>query len=149
MNQKYNIPDFAEYLNIETLKDEDILMVLYDDKSKVPLKSEPIKIGFYLLALKLDFDDSDIYGRTDFDKTDSFLYFDAPNNTLEWDLEKPMTGYNILISSNFFDKYAIDPSVSGSITNLYVNFLLGIFFTKLRISLTNTGPLSSLLTIDG
>lgn len=106
MSQKYNIPDFAKYLNIENPKDEDILMVLYDDKSKVPLKSEPIKIDFYLLALKLDFDDSIIYGRTDFDKTDSFLYFDAPNNTIEWDLEKPMTGYNILISSNFFDKYA-------------------------------------------
>ncbi|GFD92064.1 helix-turn-helix domain-containing protein [Tenacibaculum sp. Mcav3-52] len=106
MNQKYNIPDFAKYLNIDSPKDEDILMVLYDDKSKVPLKSEPIKIDFYLLAIKLDFDESINYGQTNFDKTDSLLYFDAPNNNIEWDLEKPMTGYNILISSNFFDKYA-------------------------------------------
>lgn len=104
--QKYNIPDFAKYLNIESLKDEDLLMIFYNDKSKVPLKSDPIKIDFYLLAIKLDFDKNLNYGQTDFDNAESLLYFDAPNNNIEWDLEKPMTGYNIIISSNFFDKYA-------------------------------------------
>ncbi|SHI16991.1 helix-turn-helix domain-containing protein [Leeuwenhoekiella palythoae] len=106
MSQKFNIPDFAKYLNITDSKDDDLLMILYDDKSKIPLKSEPVVIDFYLLALKLDFDNTVDYGQTDFDHTESLLYFDAPNNHIAWDLDKPMTGYNLLISADFFDTYA-------------------------------------------
>lgn len=106
MKKKYIISEFAEYLNIDNQKSDDILMVLYDNESNIPLKSNPVKIDFYLLALKLDFDKNVDYGQTDFDDSKSYLYFDAPDSRLEWDLEKPMTGYNIFISPKIFDKYA-------------------------------------------
>lgn len=106
MIKKYNISEFAEYLNIDNQKSDDILFVLFDHESNIRLKSNPVKIDFYTLALKAGFYKNVDYGQTDFDDAQYYLYFDAPESVLEWDLQKPMTGYSIFISPKIFDKYA-------------------------------------------
>ncbi|MEN7550467.1 helix-turn-helix domain-containing protein [Rapidithrix thailandica] len=108
MNKKYSIPEFIKYLNIDSSKNEDIHIVWYDNQSEIRLQSKPINIDFYLLAIKLDFDKNLDFGQTGFDKADSYLYFDSPDKTLEWDLKQSMSGYNILISKRLFTKYAKD-----------------------------------------
>jgi AraC-like DNA-binding protein len=106
MSKKYNILEFAEYLNIDNQKSDDILIVLFDNESNILLKSNPVKIDFYILAIKAGFYKNVDYGQTDFDDAQYYLYFDPPESVLEWDLQKPMTGYSIFISPKIFDKYA-------------------------------------------
>ncbi len=108
MSHSLNIIDFARYLNIESSKSDDIHIVQYESQSEIRLQSKPIHIDFYLLAIKKNCDNNLDFGQTAFDKADYYLYFDAPDKTLSWDLKKSLSGYNILISKRTFSKYAKD-----------------------------------------
>ena len=90
MVKKYNIPKFLKYLNINSFKADAIDVLRYDEHKDLKLKSEPIGIDFYLLAIKSNFD----YGKTSFDKSDSCLFLDRPDAILQWNLIKPLSGYD-------------------------------------------------------
>jgi len=47
------------------------------------------------LTLKAGFYKNIESGQTGFDDAPYYLYLDAPESVLEWDLQKPMTGYSL------------------------------------------------------
>ena len=106
MVKTYNIPNFLKHLNIDNSKSDAINVSRYDEHIK--LKSEPIRIDFYLLAIKSNFDKNIDYGKTSLDKSNSCLFLDRPNAILQWNLTKLLSGYHILINAIFFNRYAND-----------------------------------------
>ncbi|WP_157278767.1 helix-turn-helix domain-containing protein [Olivibacter sitiensis] len=69
-------------------------------------QSEPIKIDFYLLAIKLHYDKNKFFGQTEFDQAESFVYLDQPDDIVQWGIENPVSGYHILIERNLLKKIA-------------------------------------------
>ena len=108
MIKKHNIPNFLKYLNIDSYKSDAIDVLRYEEHKDLKLKSEPISIDFYLLAIKTDFDKNIDYGQTSYDKSDSGLFLDRPDDILQWNLTEPLSGYHILINAKLFNKYARD-----------------------------------------
>lgn len=105
MSKIYSIPEFSDYLKISKPKSEDVHIIEYGPDSAILLKSKGIDIDFYLLAIKLNFDQDLDLGQTDYDNANSLLYFDSPDKKLEWELEQSFSGYNILLRKNVFSKY--------------------------------------------
>lgn len=104
----YNIREFANYLNIGNVKNEDLHIVNYENENDILLHSPPITIDFYLLAIKppleKNFTTSYLYN----DLANSFMYLDCPHNTLEWDITPPVSGYGIMVSAKWMNKYVKD-----------------------------------------
>ena len=108
MLKTYNIPNFLKYLNIDGSKSDAIDVLRYDEHKDLKLKSEPSGIDFYLLAIKSNFDKNIDYGQTKYDRSDYCLFLDRPNDILQWNLIKHLSGYHILISADIFNRYASD-----------------------------------------
>ena len=108
MVKTHNIPNFLKYLNIDSYKSDAINVSKYDEYKNLKLKSKSIGIDFYCLAIKSNFGKNINYGQTSYDKSDSCLFLDRPDAILEWNLTKPLSGYQILISTELFNKYARD-----------------------------------------
>lgn len=102
MSDLYSISAFLQYINIRTVSSDDVFVVRYDDYDSILLKSKPVAIDFYLLAIKQGFDIQEK------DMSDAFLYLDKPDNLLEWDMSAPVSGYGIFISRKLLDKFAKD-----------------------------------------
>lgn len=108
-NNILNIPEFTHYLNIDGLKSDDLHIVNFEGKNDVRLKSDPIIIDFYLLAIKPPINDKIINHEFLTDQSNSsYMYVDCPQNTLEWEIQPPLSGYSILVSAKYLDKYAKD-----------------------------------------
>jgi AraC-like DNA-binding protein len=106
--ESYNIPNFLKYLNIDSCKSNAVNVTNYDDHKNFKLKSEPVAIDFYFLAIKSNFTSNIDYGQTRCDESDSYLFLDRPGGALKWDLPKPPSGYHFLIHPKLFKKYARD-----------------------------------------
>lgn len=103
----YNIPEFLTYLNIKGGKSNSVAIIKYDENQKMRLKSDLVSIDFYMLAIKAGIEGEIDYGQTDFDESSSFLYMDQPKSELQSNVAKPFSGYNFLIDSRLFNKYAL------------------------------------------
>ncbi|SDD70848.1 helix-turn-helix domain-containing protein [Niabella drilacis] len=106
MIKTYNIPAFLKYLNINASNSDTIQVVFYDEHPEKLLKSIPVKIDFYLLALK---DKIEVQSPVE-EMSDSYLFLDKPGNTIEWDLKEPFEGFAILISEKLLNKAVKDVS---------------------------------------
>ena len=101
MIREFQIPQFLEYLNIAGNKSDMIHITRYGNHQKLRLASDPILIDFYFLALKLEFDTDDDFGKTELDEESSSLaYFDQPKTLTNWNVKKAWKGYHILIGRN-------------------------------------------------
>lgn len=124
MDKIYNIPDFLAYLNLEKPQNKHIHFTKYEADNRILPQSEPIKIDFYLLAIKNGYDKKKDFGQTQYDMADSFIYFDQPQNFLSWNIENPFTGYHILLDATLFKRFAKDYSF------LHYKNHEGLFLTK-------------------
>ncbi|MDN3694802.1 helix-turn-helix domain-containing protein [Chryseobacterium tructae] len=104
-----NISEFCHYLNVDGLKSDDLHIIDFDGKQEVRLKSEPVAIDFYLLAIKPPLDNRlAAYQLLEDQSASSYMYVDCPQNTLEWEIAPPLSGYTILVSAKYLEKYAKD-----------------------------------------
>lgn len=106
MEKLYNIQDFLSYANIDSFKSNHIQLTQYEQHPNIRKQSPQIRIDFYMLAIKLNYDKKQNYGQTELDKADSFIYLDQPGNYLEWSLTETLSGYHILIDPVIFKKIA-------------------------------------------
>ncbi|MFT3701225.1 MAG: helix-turn-helix domain-containing protein [Agriterribacter sp.] len=104
-----NISEFARYLNVDGLKSDDMHIVNFEGKKDVRLKSDPVAIDFYMLAIKPPINDKlNTSIVLDDQSHSSYMYVDCPQNTLSWEIAPPLSGYSIMISAKYLDKYARD-----------------------------------------
>lgn len=104
-----NIPEFSRYLNVGNVKSDDLHVVNFEDKKDIRLQSDPVTIDFYLLAIKPPIDGKLIAEPLLEDQSDSsYMYVDCPQNTLEWEIASPLSGYTIMVSARYLEKYAKD-----------------------------------------
>ncbi len=104
-----DIPEFSRYLNIGGLKSSDLHIVDFEGKENVRLVSEPVTIDFYMLAIKPPMDSKLAPFTLLEDQTDtSYMYVDCPQNSLGWEILPPLSGYAIMVSAKYLDKYAKD-----------------------------------------
>lgn len=106
-----NIPEFCNYLNVDNLKSDDLHIVDFETQNDIRLKSEPVTIDFYLLAIKPPIEVNFTSRQLLEDQSDSsYLYADCPQNTLEWEIAPPFSGLCIMINAKYLEKYAKDYS---------------------------------------
>lgn len=106
MNKRYDIPSFLKYLNIKGSSSDLIQVVYYDEHPDILLKSDPVEIDFYLLALK---DKIEVQSPVE-TMLDSYLFLDKPGNKIEWELKNPFSGYAIFINEKLLSKTVKDVS---------------------------------------
>jgi len=100
-NAVLDIPQFVKYLNVSGLKDKDIHIVSYAEEEKQLLKSDEVLIDFYILSIKRILHKNLIRQELWDDQSNSYVYFDSPNNSIAWDIEKPSSGFSLMISSGY------------------------------------------------
>ncbi|WP_313265497.1 helix-turn-helix domain-containing protein [Sphingobacterium sp.] len=109
MSKKYNIPTFLKYINVKGTSSDSIQVVHYDEHKDILLKSEPVELDFYLIAIKSNIDVQPPIE----EMSASYLFLDRPGNLLEWDLAGSFLGYGIFISEKLLKKYAKDYTFTG------------------------------------
>ncbi|MCT3844541.1 AraC family transcriptional regulator [Elizabethkingia anophelis] len=106
MSKVYTIATFLKYLNIKGTNSDMIQVVHYDEHPDILLKSPPVQIDFYLLALK---ENIEVQSPVE-SMSDAYLYLDKPGNNIEWDLKNPFSGYAIFINEKLLSKTIKDVS---------------------------------------
>lgn len=109
MSKIYNIPSFLKYINVNGTNSDMIQVVHYDEHPDILLKSLPVEIDFYLLALK---DKIEVQSPVE-SMSDSYLYLDKPGNKIEWDLNNPFSGYAIFVNEKLMSKTIKDISFAN------------------------------------
>lgn len=109
MAKKYNIPSFLKYINVNGNSNDSIQVIHYDEHKDILLKSPPVELDFYLIAIK---DNIEIDPPIE-EMSSSCLFLDKPGNQMEWDLPTRFYGYGIFVNVKLLDKYAKDYSFSG------------------------------------
>ncbi|KIC94243.1 helix-turn-helix domain-containing protein [Flavihumibacter solisilvae] len=104
MGKTFNIPDFLKYINIKGTGNDSLQVIHYDEYENILLKSPPVKIDFYFLAIKQNVD---IQPPIE-EMSDSYVYLSGPGNAMEWEMTGPISGYSILISEKLLGKFARD-----------------------------------------
>lgn len=100
----FNLPQFAKYLNVSGVKDDDIHIVHYANEENQLLKSEEVNIDFYMLSIKPILHKNILKKELWDDQSNSFIYIDCPDSMIEWDIEKPSTGYTLMASRDYLNK---------------------------------------------
>lgn len=106
MSRTYNIPSFLKYINVKGTNSDLIQVVYYDQHPDLLLKSRPVEIDFYILALKDKIEVQSPIAHM----SDSYLYLDKPGNRIEWDLKNRFSGYAIFIHEKFLSRIFKDVS---------------------------------------
>lgn len=109
MAKSYNIPAFLKYINVNSKNDDGVQVIHYDEHKNMLLKSEPVQLEFYLIAIK---NNIDVHPPVE-EMSSSYLFLDKPGNNLEWDLSAPFMGYGIFINAKLLDKFAKDYTFTG------------------------------------
>lgn len=105
----YSIPDFLDYINIQGADNDTIQVIHYDEHENILLKSPPVALNFYIIAIK---DNIDVQ-TTAYEMSTSYLFLDKPGNVLEWNLTKRFKGYGIFINEKVLRKIAKDFTFMG------------------------------------
>lgn len=106
----FSLSQFAKYLNVSGVKDDDIHVVHYANEEEQLLKSDVVNIDFYMLSIKPILHKNLIRQELWDDQSSSYIYIDCPHNSIEWDIEQPSTGYTLMVSSRYLNKVGKDYS---------------------------------------
>ncbi|WP_422106345.1 helix-turn-helix domain-containing protein [Winogradskyella sp.] len=106
--KSYSIAEFVKYINVSRNKSDDIHITKYHEHPNLRLQSDAITTNFYLIALKYDFENYEVFGQTNYDTGSAFAYFDLPHQPIEWSVKRPWSGYHILIHEALFKRFAKD-----------------------------------------
>lgn len=106
----FNLPQFAKYLNVSGVKDDDIHIVHYANEEGQLLKSDAVNIDFYMWSIKPILHKNFIRQELWNNQSNSYIYIDCPHNSIEWGIEQPSSGYTIMVSSSHLNKVAKDYS---------------------------------------
>ncbi|MCD2423239.1 helix-turn-helix domain-containing protein [Niabella pedocola] len=109
MGKKYNISSFLKYINVNGSASDTIQVIHYDEHPHLLLKSKPVELDFYLIAIKSNIDVQPPIE----EMSASYLFLDRPGNLLEWDLPDAFFGYGIFVSEKLLKKYAKDYTFTG------------------------------------
>jgi len=109
VSKTYNIPSFLKYINVKGSANDNIQVIHYDEHKNMLLKSEPVQLEFYLIAIK---NNIDVHPPVE-EMSSSYLFLDKPGNNMEWDLSAPFIGYGIFINAKLLDKFAKDYTFTG------------------------------------
>ncbi|MDV4043712.1 AraC family transcriptional regulator [Elizabethkingia anophelis] len=109
MGKKYNIPSFLKYINVKGSTSESIQVIHYDEHPDILLKSHPVELDFYLIAIKTNIDVQPPIE----EMSASYLFLDRPGNIMEWDLSGSFFGYGIFVSEKLLKKFAKDYTFTG------------------------------------
>ncbi|ODS87578.1 MAG: transcriptional regulator [Cytophagaceae bacterium SCN 52-12] len=109
MSKIHNIPSFLKYINVKGSTNDNIQVIHYDDHKDIRMKSEPVKLDFYLIAIK---NNIDVQPPIE-EMSSSYLFLDRPGNLMEWDLAGSFFGYGIFVSEKLLKKYAKDYTFTG------------------------------------
>jgi len=101
----YDIPGFARYVNIGNLRSKALHICRYDGREDLLYRSDPVTIDFYFLSVKSTVDKKVVNPVSGSNEAGTYLYLDGPGNTLEWDLEPPVSGYSIMVSTQYLGNY--------------------------------------------
>ncbi|GAQ15669.1 transcriptional regulator, AraC family [Myroides odoratimimus] len=109
MNKTFNIPSFLKYINVNGSTNDAIQVIHYDQHKDILLKSLPVELEFYLMAIKKNIAvDPPIQ-----EMSNSYIFLDKPGNLMEWDLSSPFNGYGIFVNAKLLDKFAKDYTFTG------------------------------------
>ncbi|MEO8238878.1 MAG: helix-turn-helix domain-containing protein [Flavobacterium sp.] len=103
-NKIFTLPQFAKYLNVSGVKENDFHIVHYAEEKNQLLKSGAVNIDFYMLSLKPILHKNLVRQELWDDQSNSYIYIDCPNNSLEWDIEESSTGYTLLFTTDYLKK---------------------------------------------
>ncbi len=109
MANSYNIPAFLKYINVNGKNDDGVQVIHYDEHKSMLLKSPPVQLEFYLIAIKKNID---VHPPIE-EMSSSYLFLDKPGNIMEWDLSAPFIGYGIFVNAKLLDKFAKDYTFTG------------------------------------
>lgn len=101
----FNIKEFASYLNVSKPKNDDLLIVNYENEANIRLQSDSITIDFYLLAIKPPLEKNVAKTILLEDQAKSFMYVDCPQNNLDWDINAPdagITDIDVLEATDYY-----------------------------------------------
>ncbi|UUC44423.1 helix-turn-helix domain-containing protein [Flavobacterium cerinum] len=102
-----DIKEFSRHLNCGKLKNDALHVINFEEEDHIRLASDPVTIDFYLLAIKPPMDTKLApFPLLDDQADSSYLYVDCPQNSLQWEITPPLTGYAIMVSAKYLDKYA-------------------------------------------
>ncbi|MGN6294550.1 MAG: helix-turn-helix domain-containing protein [Chitinophagaceae bacterium] len=105
----YNIPNFLKYINVNGTNSDAIQVIHYDEHQNLLLKSPPVALNFYLIAIK-----NNIKVQPPIEEmSSSYLFLDKPGNTMEWNLANLFSGYGIFVNEKLLNKYAKDYTFMG------------------------------------
>lgn len=109
MAKKYNIPAFLKYINIKGSASDSIQVIHYNQHHNILLKSEPVELDFYLIAIKTNIDVQPPIE----EMSGSYLFLDRPGNLMEWDLSGPFLGFGIFVNEKLLKNYAKEYTFTG------------------------------------
>ncbi len=89
-----SIPSFNHYVHAQPPRHDWIDIGAYPEGFR--LSSPKVYPNFYRISIKYGFEDGNSKG---------FMYFSSPNNPLQWETEKPWTGYYIQLTEDVISKY--------------------------------------------
>ncbi|SDH47453.1 Helix-turn-helix domain-containing protein [Mucilaginibacter gossypii] len=112
-------------MTFEGVKDDDVHIVDFSVDKHGLLKSAPISIDFYILALKPPMHKNLVYEMPAEDAGSSYMFVNSPNASQGWDVEQPAAGFVICASKRYLEKIAKNYSFFN-----YNSVLEAIFLTK-------------------
>ena len=109
MAKKYTISSFLKYINIKEIGNDNIQVIHYDEHQDILLKSDPVKLDFYLIAIKTNI----VVSPPIEEMSSTYLFLDKPGNLMEWDLGDTFMGYGIFISEKLIKEISNKYTFTG------------------------------------
>ena len=110
--KKYNIREFLEFVNMGGYRNNHIHLTELSNQQNFNIRPESIRLDFYLLALKKDFPNGEEVYKICYDQSNAQVFVKQPGDRFQWNVDKPIFGYHILIDAVLLRQIAKDFSFS-------------------------------------